>query len=103
MSEQRLNNINPPKEKFVFTNGTQLHDQKFETKPVGYFKDAFRRFCKNKGSVVGAIIIGILIIFAIIGRSLWTRALKQAIRRQDTFQTTNIFVQSFPLWTARAF
>ena len=67
MSEQRLNNINPPKEKFVFTNGTQLHDQKFETKPVGYFKDAFRRFCKNKGSVVGAIIIGILIIFAIIG------------------------------------
>ena len=29
----------------------RIHDKKLETKPVGYFRDAFRRFCKNKSSV----------------------------------------------------
>ena len=43
-----------------------LTDQKIETKPVGYLTDAFRRFKKNKGSVVAAWIILILLIFAII-------------------------------------
>ena len=43
-----------------------IHDQKFETKPVGYFKDAWRRFKKNKGSVVAACIILLLVLFAII-------------------------------------
>ena len=28
----------------------RIHDKKLETKPVGYFRDAFRRFCKNKSS-----------------------------------------------------
>jgi len=42
-----------------------VFDTKFETKPVGYFKDALIRFSKNKGSVVAAIILGILVLFAI--------------------------------------
>ena len=41
-----------------------LHDVKFETKTTTYFKDSFKRFCKNKSSVVAAIIIGILLILA---------------------------------------
>lgn len=62
---ENLNNI--PKEKFRFANKSDLnHDTKFDTKPVSYLHDAFRRFCKNKGSVVAAIIILILILFAII-------------------------------------
>lgn len=62
---ENVNNI--PKEKFRFANKTDLgHDQKFDTKPVSYFHDAFRRFCKNKGSVIAAIIILLLILFAII-------------------------------------
>lgn len=44
---------------------SHLHDQKFDTKPVGFFRDAFNRFCKNKGSVVAACIIIILVLFAI--------------------------------------
>lgn len=56
-----------PAEKFRFTSvDERLHDQKFSTKPVGYFKDAFRRFVKNKSSVVAAIIILILLLYAII-------------------------------------
>lgn len=43
-----------------------IHDQKLDTKPVGYFKDAFNRFKRNKASIVATIIIGILILFAII-------------------------------------
>ena len=56
---------NIPSEKFKFVSEGVIHDQKFDTKPVGYLKDAFRRFCKNKASVVAAIIIIIMILFAI--------------------------------------
>ena len=43
-----------------------IHDQAFETKPVSYLKDCFRRFRKNKGSVVAGIIILLIILYAII-------------------------------------
>lgn len=43
-----------------------IHDTKFNTKPTTFFRDAMRRFAKNKSSVVGAIILGLLFIFAII-------------------------------------
>ena len=60
-------NISIPKEKFKFVNGEdRIHDAKLETKAHSYFYDAFSRFCKNKGSVVGAIIIICLLLFAII-------------------------------------
>ena len=56
-----------PHEKFAFVNSdANIHDEKFETKPIGYFKDAFRRFRKNKGSVVAAFIILFLVLFAFI-------------------------------------
>lgn len=59
--------MNIPKEKFEFApRSEKIHDRKLETKPIGYFKDAWIRFCKNKSSVVAAIIIIVLIIFAIV-------------------------------------
>ena len=61
----QYNNI--PAEKFQFAHRSDLgHDKKFDTKPVSYFQGAFRRFCKNKGAVVGGIVILCLILFAII-------------------------------------
>ena len=55
------NNINNiPIEKFRFATRNDLyHDSKFETKPVSYFQGAFQRFSKNKGAVVGGIVIDI--------------------------------------------
>lgn len=54
-------------EKFVFVNDkNKLKDKELSTKPVGYFKDAWNRFKKNKGSIVAAIIIGLLVLYAII-------------------------------------
>lgn len=58
---------NIPKEKFEFADrGDISHDKKFDTKPIGYFKDAWLRFCKNKASVVAAVIIVIIILYALI-------------------------------------
>jgi len=59
---------NIPAEKFQFATGRDLqHDSKFNTKPVSYFQGAFRRFCKNKGAAVAAVIILILVLFSIFG------------------------------------
>ena len=59
--------LNIPAEKFQFVKNADLsHDKKFETKPVSYFQGAFRRFCKNKGAVVGGIVILFLVLFAIL-------------------------------------
>ena len=56
-----------PKEKLVLAGeNRRITDKKFETKPVGYFKDAFNRFKKNKSSLVAAIIILLLFLFAFI-------------------------------------
>lgn len=56
-----------PKEKFEFAAAQDLsHEKSFQTKPVGYFRDAFRRFCRNKGSVFAACIIVFLVLFAVI-------------------------------------
>ena len=56
-----------PVEKFQFAKRVDLqHDSKFETKPVSYFQGAFKRFCKNKGAAVAAVVIIILVLFAII-------------------------------------
>ena len=58
-------NMQIPKEKFEFVNtGDRISDVKFEDKPIGYFRDAWNRFCKNKASVVAAIIIICVVLFA---------------------------------------
>lgn len=64
MNNQKFPDI--PKEKFAFVQKEEnIHDSKFGTKPVGYFHDAWNRFKKNKGSVVAAVIIILLILFAV--------------------------------------
>ena len=56
------------KEMFEFANVNEnIHDKELVTKPVGYFKDAWNRFKKNKASIVAAVIIAILVLFALIG------------------------------------
>ena len=65
----RNKNIIPdiPAEKFKLVGvDAKLHDRKFETKQISYFRDAFNRFCKNKSSVVAAIIILCLVLYSIL-------------------------------------
>ncbi len=56
-----------PKEKLAFADSHRvIADTKFEYEPVGYFKDAWNRFRKNKASITAAIIIICIVLFAII-------------------------------------
>ncbi|MGN0628734.1 MAG: ABC transporter permease [Oscillospiraceae bacterium] len=63
-----------PAEKFRFVHeGERLTDKQFEDKPIGYFKDAWIRFRKNKASVVATVIIVIIVLFAFLAPLLNTR------------------------------
>lgn len=56
-----------PKDKFKLVgDGKKISDTKFDDKPISYFKDAFIRFRKNKASIVAAIIILLIILFALV-------------------------------------
>ena len=57
-------NLNKEDFQFVQMN-EKIFDKKFETKAVGYFGDALRRFCKNKSSLVAFILLMIIILMAI--------------------------------------
>ena len=60
------NYVKIPPEKFQFVeDSSRLHDQKLDTKQISYFRDAFNRFCKNRSSIVAAIIILLLVLYAI--------------------------------------
>ena len=62
-----MENINISKDKFRFADPSRrTGDRKFDTKQMSYAKDVFVRFCKNKSSVVAAIIIILLVLFAIL-------------------------------------
>jgi ABC-type dipeptide/oligopeptide/nickel transport system permease subunit len=53
--------------KFEFVQQDKsIHDVKFNTKPTTFMKDAMRRFTKNRSSVVGGIILGVLFVLALI-------------------------------------
>ena len=44
----------------------KIHDKKFETKATTFAKDALKRFCKNKSSVVAAMIIALLMLLSFL-------------------------------------
>ncbi len=48
----------------------RISDEKLKSKPTTFFKDALRRFAKNKSSVAGAIILGIILLVSFILPSL---------------------------------
>ena len=63
MAQQEMKNLSPEMFEFVNLN-ERLTDVKFDDKPIGYFKDAWLRFRKNKASVVAACIILLIFIFS---------------------------------------
>jgi ABC-type dipeptide/oligopeptide/nickel transport system permease subunit len=62
------------KSKFEFVQkDDKIYDKKFETKPIGYFKDAMIRFTKNKSNVVASLILLTLILLSIFVPLLTTK------------------------------
>ena len=65
MAEKQYTSI--PAEQFRFVQQNEkLHDKALKTKPIGYFKDAWIRFRKNKASVAAAIVLAIILLYAIL-------------------------------------
>ena len=64
MNKKEYESIPASAFEFVPEEG-RMHDKKLESKPIGYFRDAFNRFCRNKSSVVAAFIIMLLVLYAI--------------------------------------
>ena len=89
MKENNIPKI--PADKFCFVGDeTRLHDQKMDTKQVSYFRDAFNRFCKNKSSVTAAIIILILILFAILVPAFCQNSYTLALNDNDRLYYVNL-------------
>ncbi len=56
-----------PKEKFKFVQlESDIHDERFKTKAIGYFGDAWIRFRKDKSAVVAFCLIVFLLLYALI-------------------------------------
>jgi oligopeptide transport system permease protein len=62
-----MENIEISKEDFEFVQSDKkIYDQKFETKNIGFFKDAMIRFATNKASIVAFVIIILIVLFSIL-------------------------------------
>ncbi|WBW95218.1 ABC transporter permease [Oceanirhabdus sp. W0125-5] len=66
-NETKVINRNIPKEQFEFVQkGKKLYDQKIQGKPIGYMKDVWMRFKKNRANLTASTILLVLIICSII-------------------------------------
>ena len=65
MSE--FNRMHIPPEKFRFIRQEErIHDEKLKTRPVGYFRDAWQRFCRDQSAVTAFALILSLMLFSLI-------------------------------------
>src|SRR5690554_7787796 len=56
------------KENFVFVNDEiVIKDESLKNESIGYYKDAWLRFKKNKASVVAMYIIAVILLLTLIG------------------------------------
>lgn len=65
MDEFKVRDLTAEDVEFVQAD-TKIYDKKFETKPVGYFKDAMIRFSKNRTNVYATIILFTIIFSSIL-------------------------------------
>lgn len=80
----------------VVARTEQIRDAKMKTKPTTFFKDAMRRFSKNKSSIAGAIVLGVLVLGAII----LPVAVPYSVASSDVFPTeTFLEPKLFPAGT----
>ncbi len=75
----------------------KISDVKFETKQVTFFKDAMKRFAKNKSSVVGAFILGLLLLLALFVPVL-DRNDVVTIKKPESFLAPKLFKAGTGFW-----
>ncbi len=73
MADMNNNIPHIDKAKFSFVHeGERISDKKLEDKPIGYLKDAWIRFRKNRASVVATVIIICIFLYAFLAPLLIT-------------------------------
>lgn len=75
----------------------KVTDKKIETKPTTFLKDAIKRFRKNKASVVGGIILGILILLTVIVPT-FSNANIDVVSSQEAFLAPKLFEAGTGFW-----
>jgi len=58
--------LNIPESEFRALNQDDIHDEKFQTKPIGFFKDAMIRLSHDTISMISVIALVIIILMSII-------------------------------------
>lgn len=69
---QKIDKVDKSSFEFV-QRDHKIYDKKFETKPIGYFKDAMIRFTKNKTNVIATAILFTLITLSVFIPILTTK------------------------------
>lgn len=96
--EENKNIVTFRDDDFVLVNqDKKVTDKKLETKPTTFMKDVFRRFCKNKASVVGGIILGILVVLAIVVPMVNTHNITQ-VSTPEAFLAPKLFKAGTGFW-----
>lgn len=86
------------KDDFKFVNtDKKIHDQKFQSKPTTYIRDALKRFRKNKSSVAGAYVLGFLLILAIFLPILSPNEIVEP-RVKEAFLAPKLFKSGTGFW-----
>lgn len=75
----------------------RVTDKKLDTKPTTFFRDALRRFRKNKASVAGGIIIGILVLLTIFVPML-SHANITVVSTPEAFLAPKLFKAGTGFW-----
>jgi oligopeptide transport system permease protein len=55
----------PDRESFVFVGENRIPDAEFNAKPVGFFRDALSRLCRNVPSVIAFFVIVLIVFLAL--------------------------------------
>lgn len=85
--------------KFSFVQqDKKIHDVKFTTRPTTFLKDAVRRFRKNKSSVVGGAILGMLFLLALILPISMTGVHTDELRSYETHLPMKLFPAGTGFW-----
>ncbi len=97
MADTEKNRVFKEDDFVLIQQDKRVTDTKLETKPTTFLRDALRRFRKNKASVAGSYILGILIILTILVPSL-SSANITTVNSAEAFLAPKLFEAGTGFW-----
>lgn len=97
MADRERNIVFRDDDFILIQTDVQMKDKKLDTKPTTFLKDAFRRFCKNKSSVIASIILGALILLTIFV-PMFSNANITTVSSREQFLAPKLFEAGTGFW-----